>query len=391
MNIKRTAALIGAAAIAVGVGVIGFAVPASAHTPSVSATCSTLSVNLADYADSVPAQDEVSHIVHHHDLVTPEVPEVPAVPEVSHTEYLYKQIITGHEKWLDSLTWNPGLGWYYSGESKVVVDQEAVSAVPAVPAVYNDWDETIVDSPAQDAKTNHVTVSVDGTTVEDSDFGSTFTKDYSLGDQYVTHDWHVVVTAWDNSEYNLDQSGTTTACAYPVVDAVPGATIAAQCGSSDITLTNVAAEETVNKTASYVIYVDGKFNDAVSVASGETETRHLDFTEDSGDHHVVVRTGPAFGDDLVTEATVSSDCETNTTPPADGGDTTTPPVVTQPSSPAPAEVAPVTVQSVDNGYDDQLAHTGSDYGLVPIYAGAGVVLGMIVLLWGAIVRRARKQ
>jgi len=389
VNIKRTVALLGVTGVAVAGAVIGLAAPASAHTPSVSATCSTLSVDLESYADQIPAQDEVSHVVHHHDLVTP---EVPAVPEVSHTEYLYKQLITGKEKWLDSITWNPGLGWYYSGQSKVVVDQEAVDAVPAA---YNDWDETIVDSPAQDAKSNHIVVTVDGSTVEDSDFGSSFAKDYDLGDKYVEHSWSVDVTAWDSSDYNLSQSGTTTACDLPVVDAVPGATIAHECGSADISLTNVPAFETVNKTASYVIYVDGKFEDAVSVQSGATETRHLDFAEDSGDHHIVVRTGPAFGDQLVSEATVGSDCDENTTPPTDDGGETTPPVVTPPADniPAPAEAAPVAVQSADSGEDaTTLADTGSNYGESLIYAVGGILLGGIVLTAvGLGTRRARRQ
>lgn len=390
MNIKKMTAL-GAVVSTIVVGaVIGLAAPASAHTPSVSATCSTLSVNLENYAESISAKDEVSHVVSHHDLVSA---EVPAVPAVTHTEYLYKQIITGHEKWLDSLTWNPGLGWYYSGTSNVIVDTPAQDAVPAV---YKDWDETIIDSPAQEAEANHITVTVDGAVVEDSDFSSSFQQDFPLGDQYIAHTWHVSVTAWDNSEYNLDQVGETTACDLPVVDAVPGATIAHECGSADITLTNVAAFETVNKTASYVIYVDGKFNDAVSVASGETATRHLDFAEDTGDHHVVVRTGPAFGDKLVAEETVGSDCEENTTPPTEGGGETTPPVENpQPSdNPAP-EAAPVAVQKIaDSGADDAngLADTGSNYSEALLYAAGSILMGAIVLMaLGLGTRKARRQ
>lgn len=81
--------------------------------------------------DYIPEQPEVSHVV--------TVVDSPEVAEVSHTEYLYKQLITGKQKWLDSLTWNPGLGWYYAGETRTVVD------VPYQPAVTHE--ETIIDTP----------------------------------------------------------------------------------------------------------------------------------------------------------------------------------------------------------------------------------------------------
>lgn len=85
--------------------------------------------------DYIPEVPEISHV----EVVV----DTPEVPEVSHTEYLYKQLITGKEKWRDSLTWNPGLGWYYAHETRVVVDQAYQPAVT--------HEETVIDQAYQPA------------------------------------------------------------------------------------------------------------------------------------------------------------------------------------------------------------------------------------------------
>lgn len=63
-------------------------------------------------------------------------------------------------------------------------------------------------------KTNHVKVTVDGTAVADTDFGSSYDQSFAYN-QYVAHDLAVKVTAWDDSRYNVNWSYTTTACAKP--------------------------------------------------------------------------------------------------------------------------------------------------------------------------------
>jgi len=271
----------------------------------------------------------------------------------------------------------------YTGNQRQAID------VPAQPAV--------------DAQTNHVTVAVDGTTVDDSDFGTSFAQDYPLGDQYVTHDYTVTVTAYDDADgaagRTFTKTETSTACDMPIVDAVPGATITAQCGAADIDLTNAPVGETVNKTASYVIYVDGTFNTAAAVESGKTESHHLDFAANSGDHTVVVRTGPAFGDVLVAQQSVKTDCgddQGGSTPggnqggdpsgdPSGGnqgaGSTSTPaagdPAVT--TNPSPA--APTQTKT------DALAQTGSD-AVWPLFGGLAVmVLGGAALAVTTVRRR----
>lgn len=99
-----------------------------------------------------------------------------------------------------------------------------------------------------------------------------------------------------------------TDCTPNEVPANAVASITAVCGAATITLTNPQAEWNINQTASFVIYVDGSFYSAHAVVADDSETVNLTFPEDSGDHTVQVRTGPAFGDELLDEATVTSDC-----------------------------------------------------------------------------------
>lgn len=82
----------------------------------------------------------------------------------------------------------------------------------------------------------------------------------------------------------------------------------ATCGAWDITLYNVQAEGYKNQTASYVVYIDGKFNAAYAVAANKTEAISGTFPEDSGNHQVIVRSGPAQGDKIVFSLDVTSDC-----------------------------------------------------------------------------------
>lgn len=67
----------------------------------------------------------------------------------------------------------------------------------------------------QDGSQNHhntVKIVVDGTTAVDTTFGSTYSKTIASPDQYTAHAYHVVVTAWDNSQYNVDTTKNVGAC-----------------------------------------------------------------------------------------------------------------------------------------------------------------------------------
>lgn len=118
MNLKKLVALAGVTAVVATGAVMFGAMPASAHTPTVTADCSTgLTVNLVDYSTN-----------------------------------------GGHP---------------------------------------------------QD---NEVTVTIDGTQVDDQQFGASFNQTYPLGDQYAAHTYEVKVNAWDGKQYDLDKSGSLDAC-----------------------------------------------------------------------------------------------------------------------------------------------------------------------------------
>jgi LPXTG-motif cell wall-anchored protein len=334
MKFKKLLAAVGATALLAGVGLLA-AQPASAHTPSVSADCQALTVNLTNYAQTQPGKDsvykdvkvidtpavaEVSHFVKVID--TAAVPGVPAVPAVTHTEYEFKQFITGNLKWNADRWWNPGLGWFFDGNTKIVIDKAAIPAVPAIPEVSHQV--KVIDVPgvaevshidhqlvsaAVPAKTNTVKVTIDGTVVEDTTFSSSFTHNYTFANKYVAHTWNVLVTAWDSSQYNLNQSGTSTPCAVPVVNANLKGDLHASCGVADLTLTNPEEPWTDNKTGAVTVWIDGAFKEAITVAGDATETRQYTFAEDSGDHTVVVKAAESDGGAVLLSATVKTDCE----------------------------------------------------------------------------------
>ncbi|UYL85352.1 hypothetical protein SEA_HAGER_59 [Microbacterium phage Hager] len=275
MNIRRLVAT-AATALVVGGGLaVGTALPASAHTPSVSATCSAIDINLTNYevkpesgtptievtnpdyvaeVPGVPAQGTPTILVPNPDYrpAIPEVPEVLGDPplikaeqlEVSHTENEYKQWVTGKLKWVKSDDWNPGFGWYATGNQRIVVDipyspavygpqpvitpyQPAVPAVgepqievanpayvPAVPAVPAVGTPTkTVENPdyvAADATPNTVTVIVDGDEVLDEEFGTSYSNSIAI-DGTKNHSYKVEVVGYTGVGTKTF-TGKTTAC-----------------------------------------------------------------------------------------------------------------------------------------------------------------------------------
>jgi hypothetical protein len=304
---KKPIAILATGVIAAALAVGGVATTASAHTNEVSSTCTALSVDLTNYAAIVPEIPAVPAVYNDYDETIVDVPAVDAVDAVTHTEYEFKQWITGHTKWNADRWWNPGLGWYYDGNTRVVVDTPAQDAIPAVTHVVHHHDLVTPGQDAIPAKVNTVVVTVDGATVEDTTFGSSFVKDYTFDNQYVAHDYTVTVRAWDDSQYNVDASGTSTPCDVPVVPAVPAGTVTASCGVADVNLTNIAAEWTVNRTYAANVYIDGKYKETIAVFSGTPASAHYTFAEDSGEHTVTVK----LDGETLTSATVQSDCEVN--------------------------------------------------------------------------------
>ncbi|MFB6611017.1 hypothetical protein ACFCVO_11885 [Agromyces sp. NPDC056379] len=304
---KRTLSALMIAVLGAGIAVVGTAAPASASTPSVTASCISLDVNLADYSTD-PGTPEV----------TEEVVVTPAVAEVSHTDYQYEQwklgkwlipYATGEFRWAhkdvgeyDIYDW----GFYkFTGATQKHIDIEAKPAIT----------ETVVVTPAVPANLtpNTVTVEIDGDVVLDgAAFGESFDQSFAL-DKFTEQPYTVTVTSFDGEGAGTWQ-GTSSACALGAANAA--AVIAASsCGAVDITVTNPAlADDAINATTSAVVYVDGEAQHFLAIAENGTEQRTISFTEDSGDHKVVVRTGPAHGDVVLASATVPTDCEENAGP-----------------------------------------------------------------------------
>lgn len=101
----------------------------------------------------------------------------------------------------------------------------------------------------------------------------------------------------------------------PPAEPNPAASIDTTCGAATVTATNELGDALDRLTASLVVYVDGTATLFPTVPAGQSYTSDpITFGEDSGDHTVTVRTGPAFGDVELTTATVSSDCTVPVTP-----------------------------------------------------------------------------
>lgn len=244
MNIRKTIA--GAVtALLVGGGLaVATSLPASAHTPEVSSTCQSITVDLTnyEYIAGTPAQTGTRVVTPavpfqpavygERPLITPAVEYVPANPGV--TQYQYSQLVTGKTKWLDSLTWNPGLGWYYNGTTQVV---GATPEVPAQEAVYGEAPlisaevaaqpevtEQYEVAPATPARDNGVTILVDGVIVHEARFGTSYSYTQPI-DGVKGHTYNVVIDAI-GSAYDKTINGKTTACkptdiTVPALNVVP--------------------------------------------------------------------------------------------------------------------------------------------------------------------------
>ncbi|GAA1523119.1 hypothetical protein BJ978_001529 [Agromyces terreus] len=317
---KRTFPALVVAVLGAGLALAGTAAPASAVTDSTSnlvvGTCDALSIDLSGYAVEPGAEAVYT-------------PGEPAVAEVSHTDYQYERWTLGFftgwhatgetrftHKWVgdrDIYDW----GYYkYTGVSKKHVDVEGKAAVdpvlvtPAVPA---------------DAAPNTVTVEIDGATVVDAEaFGADYSEALSLAkgtpgtETYGQHTYSVSVTAYQGFGAEPTTSVVadgTTACATGEFAAAATVDTETTCGTAVVTLTNdelVASK--VNGTYSAIVWVDGTMTDILAVFENKDESKSYAFAEDSGDHVVEVRTGPAHGDALLASATVDSNCESDEGP-----------------------------------------------------------------------------
>ncbi|QHB37212.1 hypothetical protein QDA03_gp29 [Microbacterium phage Terij] len=240
----------GASALLLAGGIVAASVaPASAHTPAASATCEAITIS-ASYYETKPTKGEPTIANPDYKPAVPGTPAVgeptmtvpnpdykPAAEAVYATEYEYQQIITGKTKWLDSKTWNPGLGWFHTGNTRQVEVSPATEAVgeptitvpnpayvPATPGTPAQGEPTIPNPAYQagDATPNTVTVTVDGTQVYSERFGTSHTATIPL-DGTTKHSWVASFVGW-NGIGTQTITGKTTACP-PTGITVPALTV----------------------------------------------------------------------------------------------------------------------------------------------------------------------
>lgn len=244
----------------------------------------------------------------------------------------------GDRNW-GTVQWERQWQAQYDGQSRWVETKAAWSeTVVTKPA----WDETVIVTPEVPA------VGEPTITIENPDYVPASTKNVE----------HEAVTCPTGPGHNGNGEAT--------------------CGAWSITLYNQQAEGYIADTASFVVFIDGQFDQAYAVPGGEQETISGTFAEDSGQHSVIVRSGAAQGDELVFRLDeIKSDC---VTPPVIGEpeEPTTPttPVVT-PATPVTPVAAPVKAAAAS---DDTLAQTGGtvDHGALGfasllLIAGLGIV------------------
>lgn len=164
---------------------------------------------------------------------------------------------------------------------------------------------------------------------------------------------------------------TATVCPPVEVPANPVAQIEAVCGVADITLTNPQNEGEANQTASFIVEVDGEFSNAYAVVANGSESVHLTFPEDSGDHTVEVFQAGTSEWKSIAEATVESDCAVVVPP-------TEEPKPEEPKAEEPKVITPV-VKAAATTDDSTLAQTGGEVNPWLLAAGISALLAGAVM------------
>lgn len=178
---------------------------------------------------------------------------------------------------------------------------------------------------------------------------------------------------------------TTAPCPVivPPAAANPAASIVVDCLFARVTLTNELGEAAERLTASAVVYVDGHYWEALSALGGESVTgSEINISANTGGHRVSVRTGPAFGDILLSEVGVATDPQsTDAAAPC-----YVPPVIVEPETPAVTPVdnsTPPTRPDAVNANVDQKLSTLAYTGASANFIGDALVWVMYLVLFGA--------
>jgi len=245
MNIRKLVATVAVAVLTGGGLALASTTAASAHTPEVTATCTSLTVNLTNYEYIPGSPAEFKTVV-----VTPaipgipEVPGVPAIPAVygpTLFEYAHADNGNGNSdktRW-EIEGWNAGdngKGWVPTGNTKpgelITAEVPAVPAIPAIPEV-SAVTAQVETKPAVAAQDNSVEIIIDGDSLGVARFGHE--ADYYVPlDGSKGHTYKVIIDAIGTA-YDKTITGKTTACP-PVTVEVPTLTVTPPTCETDGTL-----------------------------------------------------------------------------------------------------------------------------------------------------------
>lgn len=218
--------------------------------------------------------------------------DIPGAPASGEPTIVIHHDATYWAEWQFTKTtehWDTNSSW--SGEGYVLTSTTRPSGAVKTPGT------------GDNATPNTVTVTIDGTVVEDSAFGSEFRGSYNL-DPSTGHSYVVAITAWNDPTgdrgWTKTFEGTTTACydTQPPALVVPGEWVDGQFECGDVT---VEQSRTVS-TTEYVL--DGyEWVKGETTTSTETQTRDLSADEMVPCTTVITTApeGPTFTDACGTE------------------------------------------------------------------------------------------
>lgn len=228
--LKRLSALVAVGALAGTALVATIVAPASAHTPSISATCEALTVNLSAYADEVPGADAVYKTEYRYEHRTTETMKGVHELRPSGDGWIQGERKTQlFVKDFDKFDWkvlpfnpNHNSGWrpvdppryQYVWYREVVKVSDWRTSSPGRGWTVFDERQTLV-KPSVPAKTNTIVITVDGAEVVNTTFGRTYSTTVPFSDNYSAHSWSVSVDAHDGSAYDFTRSGTSVPCERP--------------------------------------------------------------------------------------------------------------------------------------------------------------------------------
>lgn len=264
MKIRKFVASAVAALLVSGGLVATTVLPASAHTPQVSDTCNSITVDLQNY-QTIAGSAEV---LGEKPLISAAVEAKDAVYAVEY-EFVFKKEHPNSPRW-EAEGWNADSnpnseGWHSTGVTR---QGELLSAaVEAQEAVYGEA-PVIQAAVAANATPNVVTVEVDGVLVVDTTFGSSYNNTIAV-DGTQNHTYKVRVRAFDDPNgangWSFNHNGTTEKCApvvtYPpvITPAVPNFSTAADCDTDGtyVLPAGVAAQNHNPETGLYGVELDG--------------------------------------------------------------------------------------------------------------------------------------